>query len=105
MGLHGLLSLLSKKICEPRLLTIYGPPRPITGIHMGARTSHNLWASTAYFRDDFALTFTVTSGTRDLVATCPQMFPQEIDPVPWDEVGHKTRYKRIENAEGIEFGD
>jgi hypothetical protein len=57
------------------------------------------------YRDSFTFTFSVTSETTDPIATCPSMFPQEIDSFPWDEVGHKTRYKRIGNEEGIEFRD
>jgi hypothetical protein len=47
----------------------------------------------------------VTPEATDSIVTCPPQFPQEIDSIPWDEVGHKTRYKRIENVEGIEFGN
>jgi hypothetical protein len=36
-------------------------------------------------------------------ANCPPQFSQEIDFIPWDEVGHKTRHAEIESLVGIEF--
>jgi hypothetical protein len=45
------------------------------------------------------------------IATCPLQFPLEIDSIPWDEVGHRTRYEEIKKlkeskeVEGIEFRD
>jgi hypothetical protein len=36
-------------------------------------------------------------------ANCPPHLSQEIDFIPWDEMGHKTRHTEIEYIVGTEF--